>query len=235
MQPAAPPLVVHATCLSRSFVAGDTLIYAVKDVNIRMSKGEFVALVGPSGCGKSTLLNMIGLVERPSSGTLLLMGEELSKASETALTEVRRATLGYVFQAFNLLSTFTVEENVMLPCVMLGQSHESARVRARELLANLGLAHRATAMPSTLSGGEMQRVAIARAVAHKPKLLLADEPTGNLDSAAGEAVLELLQAIHSEGTPILMATHSEVAMKRATRVVRMCDGAIVHGHIDGNA
>jgi putative ABC transport system ATP-binding protein len=233
MHHTALPLVVHTTALSRSFLAGDTTVHAVRDVSIRISKGEFVALVGPSGCGKSTLLNMIGLVEKPSSGTLELLGKELHAAPEKVLTEVRRTQLGYVFQAFNLLSTLTVEENVMLPCMVLGHSEESARMRARELLGKLGLAHRTAVMPATLSGGEMQRVAIARAVAHKPKLLLADEPTGNLDSVAGEAVLDLLQAIHSEGTPILMATHSEVAMKRATRVIRMRDGAVVHGYVDG--
>jgi putative ABC transport system ATP-binding protein len=232
MNDASRSLVVKTVSLSRSFTAGDSLVHAVRDVNIRVSKGEFVAIVGPSGCGKSTLLNMIGLVERPSSGTLSLLGEELHAAPESVLTKVRRSKLGYVFQAFNLLSTLTVEENVMLPCMLLGESEDSARGRARELLQELGLSQRNKAMPSTLSGGEMQRVAIARAVAHRPELLLADEPTGNLDSKAGESVLDLLQAVHAQGTPVIMVTHSEAAMKRATRVIGMRDGAVVHGQID---
>jgi putative ABC transport system ATP-binding protein len=232
MNDVASSLVVQTVSLSRSFVVGDSLVHAVRQVNIRVSKGEFVAIVGPSGCGKSTLLNMIGLVERPSSGSLSLLGEELHAAPEGVLTAIRRSKLGYIFQAFNLLSTLTVVENVMLPCLLLGHSEDSARGRASQLLQELGLSQRSQALPSTLSGGEMQRVAIARAVAHRPELLLADEPTGNLDSKAGETVLELLQAVHAQGTPIIMVTHSEAAMKCATRVIGMRDGAIVHGQID---
>lgn len=203
-------------------------MHAVKEVSLVVRRGEFVALVGPSGCGKSTLLTMLGLIERPSSGDLLFQGSSLSGATEATLQSLRRTSIGFVFQAFNLLSTLSVVENVMLPCILTGAPEAQARSRADELIEALGLHHRRDMMPATLSGGEMQRVAIARAVAHRPTLILADEPTGNLDSSAGEAVLSMLRAVHREGTPIIMATHSDAAAACCSRVLRMRDGAIVH-------
>lgn len=221
--------LVEARALNRSFVAGQSLVHAVKDVSLSIYRGEWVGIVGPSGCGKSTLLNILGLVEAQSSGQLLIEGVLVSAQEERSAQKLRRAKIGYVFQAFNLLSTLSVRENVMLPCLLVGQSEDRAGARADTLLRELGLHHRESAMPATLSGGEMQRVAIARAVAHDPAFVIADEPTGNLDSNAGEHVLNLLSEIHRRGTAIIMATHSDVAMARCSRVLRMWDGAIAHG------
>lgn len=223
-----PVPIVQARYLERLFMVGTERVYAVRDVDLSIYANEFVGIVGPSGCGKSTLLNIIGLVEAPSAGELLFEGVSLHGASEAYLENLRREKVGYVFQAFNLLSTLTVEENVMLPCMLGGQDSTMARERANELLRDLGLIHRSRAMPATLSGGEMQRVAVARAIAHRPALIVADEPTGNLDSASGESVLALLQEIHNAGTAVVMATHSDVAMQRCTRVVSMRDGATVN-------
>jgi putative ABC transport system ATP-binding protein len=222
------PLVV-ARNLSRSFRSGDSSVSAVKEVNLVIEQGEFLGLSGPSGCGKSTLLNMLGLVEAPSSGELLFNSVDVANANERQCEALRRNTIGYVFQAFNLLSTLTVEENVALPCVLVGLSKDQARARALELLSSLGLSQRVSALPAMLSGGEMQRVAIARAISHKPKLILADEPTGNLDSVAGDAVLSLLSDINSQGVTIIMATHSDTALKRCSRIIRMRDGELVSG------
>lgn len=223
-----PVPIVETIHIERSFAVGDQRVYAVKDVSLSIHSNEFVGLVGPSGCGKSTLLNLIGLVETPSAGDLLFEGISVGGASEAYLETVRKEKLGYVFQAFNLLSTLTVEENVMLPCMLVGQGADLARERAHTLLRDLDLVHRSRALPATLSGGEMQRVAVARAIAHRPALILADEPTGNLDSSSGESVLALLQDIYDAGTPVVMATHSEVAMQRCTRIIRMQDGAIIN-------
>lgn len=222
-------VVVEARNLTRVFDGGAAKVQAVQGVSFSVSHGEFVALVGPSGCGKSTFLSMLGLIERPSSGEVVLEGRSMSGASEAELLNLRRTSIGYVFQAFNLLSTLSVEENVMLPSLLTGVSEGDARARASELLTSLGMSHRQRSMPGTLSGGEMQRVAIARAVAHRPALILADEPTGNLDSAAGESVLALLTEVCHLGTPVVMATHSEAAIARCTRVLRMRDGVVIDG------
>jgi putative ABC transport system ATP-binding protein len=170
---------------------------------------------------------MLGLIELPSAGEVLLEGRSLKGAPERVLQEIRRARIGFVFQAFNLLSTLSVEENVMLPCILNGTPEEQARERAADILRALNVENRAQAMPTTLSGGEMQRVAIARAIAHRPALVIADEPTGNLDSVAGESVLGVLSALHHRGISIIMATHSDAAVARASRVLKMRDGAIV--------
>ncbi|MFN4897169.1 MAG: ABC transporter ATP-binding protein [Pseudomonadota bacterium] len=221
-------VVVEVRNVTRTFVAGAVAVSAVQGVSLSVQRGDFVALVGPSGCGKSTLLSILGMIETPSSGELIFEGKSIAGHSEAQLQTLRRTKIGFVFQSFNLLSTLTVVENVMLPCILNGYSEEQALARADDLLTRLGLRHRLTAMPGTLSGGEMQRVAIGRAVAHQPALILADEPTGNLDSHAGGAVLSLLSEIHSQGTPIVMATHSDTAVSCCSRVLRMRDGAIIH-------
>lgn len=202
-------------------------MHAVRDVSLAVSRREFVALVGPSGCGKSTLLTMLGLIEVPSAGQVLLEGRSLRGAPESVLQEIRRARIGFVFQAFNLLSTLSVEENIMLPCILNGMPEEQARENAAEILRMLNLEKRSNVMPATLSGGEMQRVAIARAIAHRPALVIADEPTGNLDSVAGESVLSVLSELHNQGISIIMATHSDAAVARASRVLKMRDGTII--------
>lgn len=219
-------LSVEARCLTKSFVAGGIERSILRGISLGIQPGEFVALMGPSGCGKSTLLNILGLADRPTSGEVMLGGIPTFAASDSSLQLLRRQKLGYVFQHFNLLSTLSVRENVMVPLILNGDDVVSAEGRADEVLARVGLGDRGNAMPFTLSGGEMQRLAIARAVVHKPLLILADEPTGSLDSRTGEQVLELLRDQAECGIAILMATHSESASQRCSRVLRMRDGVL---------
>lgn len=219
--------VLDVQGLSKSFGQDEGTVNAVRDVSLRLDEGEFVALMGPSGCGKSTLLNILGLVELPSEGAVRLDGVVVSSSSAGELRQLRREKVGYVFQAFNLLSTLTALENVMVPLMLVIGDRAQAEKRARELLSELGLERRLHSLPATLSGGEAQRVAIARAVVHRPRYILADEPTGNLDSIAGEKVLALLQDIAARGTAVLMATHSESALRYCGRVLRMCDGELI--------
>ena len=220
--------VLEAVSISKSFHSpGSSPVPVLKGVSLTVQRGEFVGLVGPSGCGKSTLLNIIGLAERPDTGDVIVGAVSTSRSSDRALQSLRRAEIGYVFQNFNLLSTLTVIENVMVPLVLNGVDREEARDSAEGILTKLNLTHRLDAMPYSLSGGESQRVAIARAVAHKPKVILADEPTGSLDSHAGEVVLDLLRAYVETGIAVVMATHSEIALGRCSRVVHMKDGVLV--------
>lgn len=220
-------VIIRADTIGKQYKSGDLVVQVLKGCSLEIAAGEFVALRGPSGCGKSTLLNTIGLADSDFSGSLTIDGEEVRGAPEKTLQQIRRTKIGYVFQQFNLLSTLSVVENVMLPLILLGVKAPDAEARARELLDRVGLAHRITALPFTLSGGEAQRVAIARAVVHRPRFVLADEPTGNLDSVAGEQVLTLLEEIVRGGVSVLMATHSESALARCSRVVAMKDGQLV--------
>jgi ABC-type lipoprotein export system ATPase subunit len=219
-------VVLAAHGVTKSFESRGGVVSVLRGVDLEVKQGEFVALVGPSGCGKSTLLNIVGLAERATSGEVFVGGTPIHAASEQVLRTTRRQKLGYVFQQFNLLSTLTVRENVMVPLILNEMPVAQAADEAERVLQRVGLAHRSDAMPYSLSGGEMQRVAIARAVVHKPLVILADEPTGSLDSAAGEAVLTLLGEQAASGVALLMATHSEAALKRCSRVVRMMDGAL---------
>lgn len=223
----ADAAVLEARELVRVFKDGEREVNAVRSVSLVVNRPDFIALIGPSGCGKSTLLSLLGLIDIPSSGEIVFEGVSLRNLTDKKLREYRRARIGYVFQSFNLLSTLTVEENVMLPCILNGWGERESLRRSHEILSTLGLSHRLKVMPATLSGGETQRVAIARAVARPPALLIADEPTGNLDSVSGASVLTLLQDVNRQGTPIIMATHSESAVARCNRVIRMRDGAIV--------
>jgi putative ABC transport system ATP-binding protein len=213
--------------ISKSFQSPSGSVHAVREISFQLIPGEFAALVGPSGCGKSTLLNIIGLADAPTSGSLRIAGPAIDFSSEGQLTLHRRKHLGYVFQHFNLLPTLSALENVMLPLLLLGVSASVAAVTAKEVLKRVGLAGRENALPLTLSGGEMQRVAVARAVVHQPTLIVADEPTGNLDSVAGGMVLQLLADVASTGTAVLMATHSDAAVQRCSRVIRLQDGVMV--------
>lgn len=218
---AAPVLTVSRACKSY----GERPI--LRNVAFTMHAGERVALLGPSGSGKTTLLNCIGGVDRPDSGEVLVAGCKLHALDANGLAEVRRRHLGMVFQFFHLLPTLTAAENVELPLQLLGLSNGERESRVRALMERVGLAHRATALPSELSGGEMQRVAIARAIVHKPALLLADEPTGNLDSQTGVAILNLLEEVVREtNAALLMVTHSGEAAARCERVLHMKDGAL---------
>ena len=198
------------------------------EVSFELGKGERVALLGPSGSGKTTLLNCIGGVDKPDSGRVVVAGQELTSLDSDGLAQLRRRSIGTVFQFFHLLTTLTAAENVELPLQLLGVATAEREQRVRELLERVGVTHRANARPAELSGGEMQRVAIARAVVHRPALILADEPTGNLDSATGAVVLDLLASIVEESDAgMLMVTHSEEAARRCTRILRMKDGAFL--------
>ncbi|MEB3187039.1 MAG: ABC transporter ATP-binding protein [bacterium] len=203
-------------------------VRAVDGVSLGLSRGEWVALVGPSGCGKSTLLQLAGLLDRPDSGRVLLEGLDTTVTDEGTRTRLRRGRLATVFQFFHLLPTLSVRENVALPLHLNGLSLREARARVEALLGRLGLSERADHHPHQLSGGQMQRVAIARALVHRPALILADEPTGNLDSHTGEEVLDLLGRItREEGATLLMVTHDREAARRADRVLVMRDGRLV--------
>jgi putative ABC transport system ATP-binding protein len=202
-------------------------VQVLEDVSLEIASGEFGVLRGPSGGGKSTLLNLIGAVDRPTSGRLFLGDDETSKMTEAQLTSLRRLKLGFVFQFFNLIPTLSVFENVAFPLSLAKRPRDEVRARVNEVLEQVGLAHRATHSPNQLSGGEMQRVAIGRAIVHRPSLILADEPTGNLDSRNGERVLELLRDIHEAARPtIVMATHSERAASFGQSIIDVADGRV---------
>jgi putative ABC transport system ATP-binding protein len=200
---------------------------ALDGVSFEVAAGEFLAIMGPSGCGKSTLLNILGLLDSPSSGTYLFMGEDISHASEQHLTMLRRAAVGFIFQSFNLIDDLTVAENVEVALIYRHVPGAERRRRIREALELVGIEHRARHRPQQLSGGQQQRVAIARALVSRPKLVLADEPTGNLDSSNGDAVMGLLTAVAQRGTTVVMVTHSLAYAASAQRTVKLLDGRVV--------
>jgi putative ABC transport system ATP-binding protein len=212
--------------LSKNYRASEVETSALNDVSLEVERGEFVAVMGPSGCGKSTLLNILGLLDRPSAGSYRLMGEEIAGTSEQTLTRLRRDHIGFVFQSFNLIDDLTVEENVEVS-LLYRKDGGSKRRRVAEALERVGVSHRARHRPQQLSGGQQQRVAIARALVSNPQLILADEPTGNLDTANGEAVMDLLKSASAAGTTIVMVTHSPLHAAVAGRTVKMLDGRIV--------
>jgi putative ABC transport system ATP-binding protein len=212
--------------VSRSYGSGVNAVAAVRDISLRIEPGSFVAIVGASGSGKSTLLNMMGALDRPSSGRVLLENTDLSTLSDAARTRVRRTRIGFVFQFFNLLPTLTALENVALPARLARQSSKAVQRRAEELLASVGLTGRQRHRPDQLSGGEMQRVAIARALMMDPPILLADEPTGNLDSATGLSILELLRGTLTERRTVVLITHDREIAKHGQRILTMADGLL---------
>jgi len=227
-------LAVHAKNLTRIYPLGDSSVVGINAVDLEIASGELVVLKGNSGSGKSTLLALLAGLDRPSSGELVVAGHTLTGAREAQLTGFRRNVVGMVFQSFNLLPTLTVLENVLLPALLADRPAEPARRRAGELLDWLGLAPRRGHYPAQLSGGEMQRTAIARALINDPALILADEPTGNLDSRNGRAVMELLAELNrSAGRTVLIATHSELADEFATRQVCLKDGGVSERSCDG--
>jgi ABC-type lipoprotein export system ATPase subunit len=219
--------VLSARGLRKDYGNGAARVSAIDGVSLDVASGESVAIVGPSGCGKSTLLYLLGGLERPSAGTLRLAGEHLERLSEAASARLRRHALGFVFQAFHLVDELTALENIELPALLAGASPHSARERAVELLAQVGLADRAAHLPSALSGGQRQRVAIARALANEPAVVLADEPTGNLDSAATSDVLRLFEQLRAAGQTLVVVTHDERIAATADRLITMRDGAFV--------
>ena len=219
--------VLMAAQIRKTYLGGDAPVEAVRDVSLRLAAGEMVALMGPSGCGKSTLLHLCGAMERPTAGRLEIEGRDLSQLNDDQLTRVRRERLGFVFQFFNLLPTLTVTENIALPLQLAGAAARESEMRAQALADRVGLGQRLRHYPQQLSGGEMQRAAIARALLHQPALLIADEPTGNLDSENGARVLALLDELNREmGVTILLATHSAEIAAAAQRIVHMRDGLI---------
>jgi putative ABC transport system ATP-binding protein len=217
--------VLSADDLHKTYVNGDARVTALAGVSFAVERGDFVALMGPSGCGKSTLLHICGAMDRPTGGTIRLGDRDLSALGDDELTRVRREQVGFVFQFFNLLPTLTVADNIALPCLLAGIAPEEADARARALAERVGIAHRLRHFPQQISGGEMQRAAIARALIHRPALVVADEPTGNLDSENGAVVLALLTALNQEvGVTIVLATHAVEVAATAQRILKMRDG-----------
>ena len=219
--------VLSANGLRKDYGSGTGLVHAVRDVSLDVASGEAVAIVGPSGCGKSTLLYLLGGLERPTAGALQLTGRRLERMPEAGLARLRQRALGFVFQAFHLVEELTALENVELPALLAGASPRRARERATGLLEQVGLDDRLRHLPSALSGGQRQRVAIARALANGPAVVLADEPTGNLDSAATTDVLRLFEQLHAGGQTLVVVTHDERIAATADRLITMRDGAFV--------
>lgn len=218
--------IIDIDSLTKIYKTGKTEFKALDNITLKIQKGDFIAIMGPSGSGKSTLMNIIGCLDRPTSGTVIVDGENISKVSDNVLAEIRGRKIGFIFQKFNLIPTMNALKNISLPMVFLGASKTDRDQRAAELLAKVGLTKWATHRPSELSGGQQQRVAIARSLSNNPSIILADEPTGNLDTKTGEQILELLVTLNKEGKTILLVTHA-VALKRfADRVVNMLDGEI---------
>ncbi|QQX80489.1 ABC transporter ATP-binding protein [Shewanella sp. KX20019] len=213
--------------LSRIFRTEDVETTALNDISLSIGEGEFLAIMGPSGCGKSTLLSILGMLDSPSKGQFYFDGTELSQFSEKQLAQVRKSNIGFVFQSFNLIDDLTVRENVELPLQYQGLPKSERVARVDAMLKRVGIDHRSEHLPQQLSGGQQQRVAVARALVINPKLILADEPTGNLDSKNGEEVMTMLQELNQAGTTIVMVTHSEKDAKYAGRVVRLFDGQIM--------
>ena len=213
--------------IKKVFKTEEIETWALQNVNLEVKKGEFVAIMGPSGCGKSTLLNILGLLDNPSEGTYMLDGKDVSHMSEDDRTDLRKGHLGFVFQSFNLIDELSVVENVELPLLYMGTPKKERRRLVNEVVERVAMSHRAQHFPAQLSGGQQQRVALARAVISRPQIILADEPTGNLDSKHGKEVMELLKELHNEGTTIIMVTHSQHDANYADRVVNLFDGEIV--------
>ena len=213
--------------LQKIFKTEEVETWALHDVSLEIKEGEFVAIMGPSGCGKSTLLNILGLLDNPTNGTYQLNGTDVSKFSEAERTNLRKGVIGFVFQSFNLIDELNVYENIELPLLYMGVPKEERKKRVEEAMKRMDISHRVKHFPQQLSGGQQQRVAIARAVVANPKIILADEPTGNLDSKNGKEVMDLLTQLNKEGTTVVMVTHSQHDAGYATRTINLFDGQVV--------
>ncbi len=220
--------MIKTTNLQKIFRTEDVETWALHDVTLEIKEGEFVAIMGPSGCGKSTLLNILGLLDNPTNGTYELNGVEVSKYTEAQRTNLRKGVIGFVFQSFNLIDELNVYENIELPLLYMGVPKEERKKRVEEAMKRMDIAHRVNHFPQQLSGGQQQRVAIARAVVANPKIILADEPTGNLDSKNGKEVMDLLTQLNREGTTVVMVTHSQHDAGYATRTINLFDGQVVN-------
>ncbi|GAB2692646.1 macrolide ABC transporter ATP-binding protein [Hymenobacter frigidus] len=218
--------VIETTDIAKTYVMGAEVIHALRSVSIQIARGEYVAFMGPSGSGKSTLMNIVGCLDTPSSGQYILNGQDVSRMSDNQLAEVRNKEIGFVFQSFNLLPRASALDNVALPLIYAGLNKRDRTERAVESLRSVGLADRAHHRPNELSGGQRQRVAIARALVNNPSVLLADEPTGALDSKTSHEIMDLFEALHSKGNTIIMVTHEEDIARYAHRIVRLRDGLV---------
>jgi putative ABC transport system ATP-binding protein len=220
--------LVQARSLSRDYAFGTDSVHALRGVSFEIAEGDYVAIVGPSGCGKSTLLNLLGAIDRPTSGTVSIRGRDIGQMRDREATEFRLHNIGFVFQRFYLMPTLTARENIELPMAEAGSRNPARSARAKELLQYVGLAHREKHRPFEMSGGEQQRVAIARALANKPAILLADEPTGELDAKTGSEIIALFERLNMDGTTIIVVTHDEELAQAAERRLHMRDGMIVN-------
>jgi putative ABC transport system ATP-binding protein len=220
-------MIISTQGLRKIFTTEEIETTALDDVNFNVNKGEFVALMGPSGCGKSTLMNILGLIDNPNGGSYQFLREEVANYSENKRAQLRKANIGFVFQSFNLIDELTVFENIELPLIYNKVSSAARKLQVESVLTKMGMAHRMNHFPLQLSGGQQQRVAVARAIVNNPSLILADEPTGNLDSHHGEEVMKILRKLNEEGSTIVMVTHSEHDAGFADRIVRLRDGKIL--------
>ena len=219
--------LINLNGVTKVFYTDEVETHALSNIQLEIRKGEYIAIAGPSGCGKSTLLSLLGLLDSPTSGSYLLDGKPVANLTPSDRARIRNREIGFIFQSFNLIGDLTVIENVELPLTYRGMKAAERRERAQEALERVGMAHRAKHLPSQLSGGQQQRVAVARAVAGKPLILLADEPTGNLDSKNGDAVMALLRELHREGATICMVTHDDRFARHADRQIHLFDGRVV--------
>ncbi len=219
--------------LTKAYRTSDIETTALDNINLEINAGEFIAIMGPSGCGKSTLLNIMGMLDSPDSGSYSFLGEDVAGYGENKLADIRKHNIGFIFQSFNLVDELTVAENVMLPLLYQKVPAKERDERVQTVLERVGIAHRAGHRPQQLSGGQQQRVAVARAVVNNPKLILADEPTGNLDTTNGEEVLELLNQLNGDGTTIVMVTHDPGHADHAGRIVNMLDGRVLSENVVG--
>ncbi len=220
-------IVIELDKIEKTYLIGESEVAILKGIDLEIEEGEFVALMGPSGSGKSTLMNIIGCLDRPTRGRFLLLGQDISRTSEEELARVRREELGFIFQTFNLIGRISVLKNVEVPMMLSDVPRETRRERALELLGSVGLAHRVNFSPLRISGGERQRVAIARALANDPKIIIADEPTGNLDLKSSQEVMSIMNDLHEEGRTIIMVTHNPEVTVDCDRVIRLRDGRIL--------
>ncbi|MEY2670116.1 MAG: hypothetical protein RLZZ479_1422 [Bacteroidota bacterium] len=221
----ANPLIKISN-IKRDFVLGNEIVYVLKGIDLQINKGEYVALMGPSGSGKSTLMNLLGCLDTPTSGTYILNGKDVSQMKDDELAEIRNKEIGFVFQTFNLLPRTTALDNVALPMIYAGYSKSERNERATEVLKQVNLADRMDHQPNQLSGGQRQRVAVARALVNKPSIILADEPTGNLDSKTSVEIMKLFGDIHASGNTVILVTHEEEIAAYANRIIRLRDGLI---------
>ena len=222
---------IHLEGVSKVYRVGDQEIHALKKIDLRIEEGEFVSIIGPSGSGKSTLMHLLGCLDKPTTGRMEICGNDLSRASKNELAVVRNKEIGFVFQAFNLLPKLDVVSNIELPLIYSGMPAAQRRARARQVACDVGLGERLSNRPAQLSGGQCQRVAIARALVNNPRILFGDEPTGNLDSATGQMILEMFDSLHAAGKTIVLVTHDPKIAARSRRVIEICDGLIKREYV----